>query len=115
MFTTEERHWLADLARQAADNPQDMRALDVAKMDALAITIGNLRIAFSYDRMPPDWHCYRHLSVSDSGQPPSEAVFMSIASELGMNEVATWNTDLARLIERLPIRLRARHAFQSVT
>jgi hypothetical protein len=81
-------------------------------LDALTINIGDLRIAYSYDRMPPDWQPYRHLSVSELGQPPSEEVFLSIARELGMGEPATWNAALVRLLERLPVRLRARHAFQ---
>ena len=123
MFNRADRAKLADLVRRAADNPMDMRDLAnpgkiqafADMMDSLTVHIGPLVIALSHDRMPPDWQAYRHLSVSQTGRQPSEAIFLRIAGEVGMADPSKWNVDLARLIERnMPVRMNARHAFQPI-
>jgi hypothetical protein len=121
MFDAADRAKLADLARRAAENPMDFRDFtNPAKvreitrtMASLGIHIGTLTITLTHDRMPPDWRPYRHLSVSDKGQKPSDAVFLEIAREVGMGDTSKWDTVLVRHIERiLPLRFNARHVFQ---
>jgi hypothetical protein len=121
MFNRSDEAKLADLVQRAANNPMDLRDLaDPGKVQAfanmmksLSVDIGPLVIALSHDRMPPDWRAYRHLSVSQSGRQPSEAIFLRIAAEVGMGDPSKWNADIVRSIEqRMPVRMNARHAFQ---
>jgi hypothetical protein len=112
MLTPDQQRALEALAQRAATTILDLRTIDPSAIDNLSINFGTLRIAFAYERMPPDWRPYRHLSVSDAGHPPDEAMFLAIAEAVGMGDPATWNTDLVRLIERLLPMLRAKHAFR---
>lgn len=124
MFTASDRAKLADLVRRAAENPMDFRdfgnpqkAAELNRLfRSLSVRIGTLMIAVTHDRMPPHWLPYRHLSVSDHGDRPSEAVFLRIASEVGMGAPEMWDQELCKRIEQaMSHKLTARHAFRPVT
>jgi|SRR5882672_3533163 len=123
MLTDTDRARLSAIAKLAEQRPLDFRDFTNPNMfetltlslTAQSVKIGTLVIAYSHDRMPPDWRSYRHLSVSDGGQPPSTEVFMEIASLVGMGVPKNWDEELVRFLENaLPVRIDARHAFQPV-
>jgi hypothetical protein len=118
-LSPDERTLLAELAQRAAQHPMDMReftdpikgplAKDV--MTSLRVQIGTLVIAYSHDRMPPDWHPYRHLSVSDAGKPVGDALFREIGDALGMGRFDE-DSFLARLMLSMGAGITARHVFE---